>query len=302
MNAAKTSFALLAAALTITSAAFAQGPSGVPQAATGGQLMGHHHASTVGESILRGEADVIRAAGEADYNHSTAALIREGAYSAHLDNQVKYTETFFQKRAINAAARAIERGMPACPETLARFNRERTPCRLASHQLDPISAGIRWPVAFECKCFNSLRGRVDRLFAERTPDNSGVGSKNYRDVQATICAMRHMLRHQIHEMDSAEYGHARKFIDSLGYEARHPLMPGGEGGEQLAGHVAPINEDVAAIVNDAINQGGQEGFAQGELAQGAVAPQAGLAENVADAVGLAVAEGAPVVEAPIAGN
>jgi len=297
MNAAKTSFALLAAAVTITSAAFAQGPSGVPQAATGGQLMGHHHASTVGESILRGEADVIRAAGEADYNHSAAALIREGVYSAHLDNQIKHTETFFQKRAINAAARAIERGMPACPETLARFNRERTPCRLASHQLDPVSAGIRWPAAFECKCFDSLRGRVDRLFSERTPDNSGVGSKNYRDVQATVSAMRHMLRHQIHELDSAEYSHARKFIDSLGYEARHPLMPGGAEGEQFADGAAPINEDVAAIVGNAIHQGGQGG-----LAQGAAAPEAGLAENVAEAVGLAVAEGAPVVEAPIAGN
>ena len=253
MNAAKTSFVLFAAALSFSSVALAQGTSGVPHAATGGQLMGHHHASTAPESILRGEADVIRAAGEADYNHSAATLIREGAFSAHLDNQIKYAETFFQKRAINAAARAVERGMPPCPETLARFNRERTPCRLASHQLDPVSAGIRWPAAFECKCFHSLRGRVDKLFAERSPDNSGVGSRNYRDVQATVCAMRYMLKHRIHEMDSAEYVHARKFIDSVGYEARHPLMPGDAGGERLAGQGAPINENVAAAVNEAIN-------------------------------------------------
>src|SRR5688572_9361606 len=211
MNAATTSFALVAA-LTLTAAVQAQGPSqgppAIPPAATGGQLMGHHHASTVPESILRGEADLVRAFGEADYNHSAAWLIREGAYSTRLDNRLKYTQTFFQMRAINAAARAVERGMPAHQEALARYKRERTPCRLATHQLDPVSAGIQWPVAFECKCFDAFRKRMDELYAERTPQNSGLGSRNYRDVQAVVCTMRHLLKHRVHELDTAEYIHA----------------------------------------------------------------------------------------------
>lgn len=292
MNAAKTSVVLIAA-LTLTIAAQAQSPSGIPPAATGGQLMGHHHASTVPESILRGEADVIRAFGEADYNHSAAWLIREGAYSGHLDNRLKYTQTYFQMRAINAEARAVERGMPPCRESVERYNRERTPCRLASHQMDLLDATIHWPFALQCKCFDAFRKRADRLFAERTPENSGVGSRNYRDVQAVVCTMRHLLKHRIHELDSAEYRHARKFIDSLGYESRHRVMPenltaaghapeGGGAAEREGGVIA---EDVAAAVGQAVAAGA------------AVVPAVDnvVAQPAAAAEGFAVAEGAPVV-------
>ena len=221
---ARTTLALLFFAFASV-AARAQESGSYPAPLQGPSDGGYHHASTFAEGHLRGLAELSRGHGEYNYNTALANLVMQDAYSRSLDNEVKKTETFFKKRQINAYARMAEQTPRASPEAIARFNKERTPKRLAPRQFDAASGTIHWPAAFKGEGYAPWRGRIGYLFSRRTVQDSGLGSENHKEVEELTRDMRMMLDKQVREMSPSEYIVAKKFIDSLGYEARFELQP-----------------------------------------------------------------------------
>ena len=57
---------------------------------------------------------------------------------------------------------------------------------------------------------------------ERTAEDSGLGSENYRQVRQVTEEIHEELREQLLDIPSDEYMVAKKFIDGLKYEARQP--------------------------------------------------------------------------------
>jgi hypothetical protein len=172
-----------------------------------------HHASTWEEGALRGVGDVMRAAGELNYNSSLATINYQEAYGRYLENRLKAASTYFDLRQLNREARAEARGQRATPESLAEYAKTRAPDRLAAHQLDAATNRLVWPAPLEGAAFAQERDAIDRLVEARR----GAGAES-REIQTLAEAMKQKLISQVREMKAADYLSAKRFLTSLDYE------------------------------------------------------------------------------------
>ncbi|HEX4142023.1 MAG TPA: hypothetical protein VHY91_00600 [Pirellulales bacterium] len=183
-----------------------------------GGFGGYGGGGTAAGSYLNGMANVVRSAGYYNVMNSVAAQNWEHAYSYDLDNRLKATNTYFEMRRVNAAAKAESRPPAASAEDLARYASVMAPKRLTSSELDPVTGEINWPGLLNDQRYAKLRENVDQLFTQRQATSGG--SSDYRATVNAIEALRAALLKNIDDYSPGAYIEARKFLDSLQYEAR----------------------------------------------------------------------------------
>ena len=176
---------------------------------------------------MRGAASIIRSTGEAVRNGSEAAVNLEVAKSQYLKNNYDAAKTFWEKRLLWAENSVLRRGSPLSSEQLRQMARDAAPDRLSVLQLSPTTGEINWPAGLLRPEFDGFRERAERIFANRTISNSGVGSTSEVAVSRLTSDMEEDLRAQIDVMTPSEYIASKSFLRSLAYEAR--FMPGVEG-------------------------------------------------------------------------
>ena len=177
-------------------------------------------AATAEESWARGMSDVIRSAGEANLNNSAAAINYSEAQSMQMENQLQYTETYFEMRRINREARAAEQGPPVTAEQAARIASERMPDRLSVSQLDPVSGAIRWPMILRSDAFAEDRDAIDALSNDRAETGGSIGPDTYQELQTHIRSMQSTLKGMARDVEPDIYLSGKNFLDSLAYEVR----------------------------------------------------------------------------------
>lgn len=177
----------------------------------------YHHASTVEEGAQRGMADVIRSSGAANLMNSEAAINLGVAQSQYIDNRMKATTTYFDMKAVNKQARYGNR-KPHDPQQAIRLNKERLPDRLNVRQVDPVTGAIRWPLGLTLDQLNSDRKKVDKLFADRA-ENGYLDLKQYNGLRQLTDHMTGVLQKHSRELSSTHRIEAKKFLESLTYEA-----------------------------------------------------------------------------------
>ena len=183
-----------------------------------------YHSSTAGEGYARGMADVVRSAGDYNLRTSEAAKNYEDARSKDLDNRLKYTQNYFEMRRINKEARAAEQMPRLSNEDAFRLARQASPRPLTSAQLDRLTGRIEWPLILRDSRYSALVESLNRLFAERA--SSGATADTYLKVQKTADDLQAALKKNLDEYKSGDFIGAKKFIDSLAYEARFPTGAG----------------------------------------------------------------------------
>lgn len=110
----------------------------------------------------------------------------------------------------------------------ANLNREQArmmeasaaPHRLTAAQFDRTHDVIFWPMELRTAKYDDVRYRLDKLFHERTPANSGEGSKNSQAVEQACNEMQELLKSDIKELPPMQYISVQQFIRSVAYEAR----------------------------------------------------------------------------------
>jgi hypothetical protein len=98
----------------------------------------------------------------------------------------------------------------------------RPPGRLTPSQYDPTNRVIHWPPLLRDKAFSDVRYQLDRLFDERTPDNSGLNTENYNQIKRQCDAMLGILARMIDQLNAEEFVVACGFIKALQDESRFP--------------------------------------------------------------------------------
>ncbi len=218
---------LTTAALFIATSAAAQDFSLSRGAVTGASqspALIQRHASTFEEGVLRGWADLWRAAGSFNYDSSLAAINQQEAYSRHLENKQKYAETYFNMRNLNREYRdAARRPRPTMSE-LKQYARDAAPERLSAYELQPETGQVAWPAALQGPQYAEQRSAIESAFAQRSVLNSGIGSSSQQVVTSQSASMQAQLKSELHEMPPMEYVAAKKFLTSLSYEAQQPLQ------------------------------------------------------------------------------
>ncbi len=182
------------------------------------------HSSTFEEGYLRGTANVIQSAGQANYLNSVAAVNLQEANRRRIENQNMYVRKVLENRELNAQYRARYASVAPSKEEWQRVTEAALPDRLTAEQYDPATGRLVWPHILRSDEYKAFRERIDQLFASRTPDNSGNGSPSQRELAALIDGMKMLLRSNIDSVSSSQYATTKWFLLSLDYEAELPLQ------------------------------------------------------------------------------
>jgi hypothetical protein len=152
--------------------------------------------------------------------NANGSAARNDANGNYLENRRRRAEHYFEMRRMNESYRADWRSPGLTPEQLADINESRLPQRLTSDHWQPARGVAVWPAPLRGAEHAANRAQLESLFAERTPDDSGIGGAGYGEVRRLARRMRDQLTARAKEMSVEEYTVARKFLDSLAHEAR----------------------------------------------------------------------------------
>lgn len=184
-----------------------------------------YHSSTAGEGYLRGYGAAIRGLGEFRVLNSISKRHDEEAKSRRLDNELKYAETYFAKRRLNAEQVRELYGPRPTAAQVAAYSAARQPERLTAAQVSLTGGTIFWPAALEGAAFEEWRLIIEDLFMAR--QNGHVTAGNSQEIQEVAAAMQSQLKEQIGEHSPMQYVEAKQFLDSVAYESRFSTPPAG---------------------------------------------------------------------------
>lgn len=182
---------------------------------------------TLYESRARGQADLVRAHGQYNLNTSEAAINWTEARSRELDNKLQNTQTYFAMRNINREQRfgteeerAAQRNANNA-KRLFRYGQEGRPLRPSSDQLDPVTGQISWPLVLNAPQYEPYTRRLDEMFAARAQMQDHLNYDQISKVVETTDGLLAELLANIRDMPADAYLDAKKFVESLAYEARN---------------------------------------------------------------------------------
>jgi hypothetical protein len=182
---------------------------------------GSYGGGTVEGSIAHGYADLVRSAGAYNLMTSEAYKNYEDARKKNIENRLQWTQTYFEMRRINDEYRRAQYERDKrTQEDFIRYAQAAAPHRLVSSQLDPITGYLAWPRLLMTPAFADSRRELDRLFAARAGNKGAIGNDAYFAILDQVDRMQEQLRRLIKVAPANDYIEARKFLESLAYEAR----------------------------------------------------------------------------------
>ncbi len=165
------------------------------------------------EGYQRGMADIIRSRGQAAENVSQANINNQDAYSKYLDNQAKWTNTYWERKRKNQAEYAKNRAaFDARLKKRLEYNRNRKPEVLPPSQFDTQSGELQWPEALEDPIYAEYRKQIDDELQLQADTGTRSNTKRIRDAARQ---MQDVLKTHIRDMTPNEYLASRKFLDRL---------------------------------------------------------------------------------------
>jgi hypothetical protein len=165
---------------------------------------------------MNGMANVISAKGDYNLSTSAAAINMTQAERNEIQNRQLYTNTYFEMRATNRAARAAEAGPKPTVEQLARIAHDGVPKPLGPSQLDPVTGRLDWPSALQQPSFDPQRSIVDQLCAKFAA-YGGLAYSDQTKVRQTVDTMFAGLKAQIRQIPPPDYVACRGFLSSVLY-------------------------------------------------------------------------------------
>ena len=86
-------------------------------------------------------------------------------------------------------------------------------------QLDPVTGEIYWPTQLDGDDYALLRKQLDGMFAQRAQSKGRIGSDRYESIQTATNELLALLMSHITDMAANDYIAAKKFVESLAFEA-----------------------------------------------------------------------------------
>lgn len=211
---------LCTAAILTATTAFAQESLRYARRETNnGTPIFQHHSSTYEEGVLNGWANLWRGGGDYQYNMSLAMINREVARQMAIDNDVRRVESYYQKKQARRESLAAEKSQRSNQPSPQPSVIE----RLGPRQFDAATGRIQWPALLDDQLYVDMRNEIDRLFAMRSPGQSGKDSPIYLLMREKIQGLNDLVRTRVHDMPSNDYVEVKRFIRRLSTEAQLPL-------------------------------------------------------------------------------
>lgn len=230
-------FSTIAFFLTLVSlfsprAVIAQNPPGnqvlppTPSVSAGMMVPGEGYgwwgeAGTPQSSAARGLADVIRSQGQYNALTGQGLVSLSQAQRQFIENRKAGVENYFAVREINREMRAKERGRRGTYEDWVRYAQAGAPARLSPGELDHVSGRISWPVLLRSDKFANSRGELEKLFAFRAVSGQ-LSTDEFLRIDELTRGLADQLQTRVASLPPQEYVRAKRFVQSLSYEAMLP--------------------------------------------------------------------------------
>jgi hypothetical protein len=172
--------------------------------------------STAAGSSMTGMANVISAKGDYNLSTSAAAVNYTQAQKQEIQNRQEYTNTYFDMRATNKAAREAEDGPRPTAEHVARIAHESAPKPLSPGEVNHVTGQLNWPSALQMEGFAPARDEFEKLFASF----SQLGTLNYANqtrARQIIEGMNKQLKGLVRSVPPEDYAACKSFLRSLMY-------------------------------------------------------------------------------------
>lgn len=171
-------------------------------------------------TVLQAQAAMIQALSNARKAHIESMKLYQEVRSLALDNQLKTTDTFFEKRRKNEEYRTRHPRTRPSYEALVKICNAGKPDRLVQSQLN--GSKIVWPEVLQRGEFEEDRKAIEAMFILRGAHPYGPGSEISTEVQKLTNRMRSHLKTMVRDVHQMEYVAAKKFISGLAYEVQLP--------------------------------------------------------------------------------
>ncbi|MCA9110392.1 MAG: hypothetical protein KDA52_10615 [Planctomycetaceae bacterium] len=179
---------------------------------------------------LAGAGQLAQGVGQMNLSNAQAQQAHQEAYSQYLQNQNLAQETTMEmsKRKNDAQQQHNEQMKTAERAQVALYNKTLEQMsaahRLTAEQLHIDSGVLHWPFVLRGSEYTELRNKLDHLYAERTPDDSGKDSSGYDAIQDACRQMQEIVNQQVKlGMPANDFVTAKHFISSVAYEAEFPV-------------------------------------------------------------------------------
>jgi len=182
---------------------------------------GHYHASTAAESYARGKAALVRSQGQYNLLTAEANVVNQEAYRRGMENQHRKVNGYFALREKNREERAAERRPRATAEQLRRIAATGKPAAVSPSDLDSVTGAISWPTVLEREEYEPFRVALEEVFARRA-DTGRMEAADLEQAEEASEGMIAELKSHVREIPSHKYIAARRFVESLAYEAQQP--------------------------------------------------------------------------------
>lgn len=178
--------------------------------------------STPAESYARGQADVLRAQGEAYEAAARGAISYEQARSKYIENQQLWHEMQLERQRMGEQKRAEKQAADRAARDRRNANQPTTTpvTALTDSQYDRVTGTVTWPVLLSDARFESLRKQLDEDLLLRA--HVGATSENDEQIVKTTDALIAQLKADIKSLPPTDYIEARKFLNLLKNEVAHP--------------------------------------------------------------------------------
>ncbi len=183
---------------------------------------GYDHASTLSEGFGRGLGAVIRAQGEYNLNTSAAAINVSLARQQEIENRKRWTQSYFEIRDLNRQAfEADIKRLRGTPEDWLRVAQAGKPKRLSPSELDIVTGEIHWPILLTAQVYSGQRVELEKAFADRAYHGVMQAEIFLKVLQQTENLLSN-LKSQVRNLPTEQYLVAKRFLESLAYEASQP--------------------------------------------------------------------------------
>jgi hypothetical protein len=172
--------------------------------------------------MLTAQAAWITAVANTNATNAKTLETLQQVRSLTLDNNLKLAKTFYEKRKLYDDSRKLNTHKRPTLQDVVRYSQASVPKRPAQFELASARGRISWPEVLLEEEFSDGRIQLESLFAQRQPASPVSASSISGEVQTAAAQMREQLQLKIRQMSPEEYLGARKFLESLVYEARLP--------------------------------------------------------------------------------
>jgi hypothetical protein len=183
---------------------------------------GYDHASTFSEGFGRGLDAVIRAQGEYNLNTSAAAINVSLARQQEIENRKRWTQSYFEIRDLNRQGFEAEtKRLRGTPEDWLRVAQAGKPKRLSPTELDIVTGAIHWPILLTARSYSGQRVELEKAFTDRAYHGVLEAETFLKVLQLTENLLSD-LKTQVRDLPTGQYLAAKRFLESLAYEASQP--------------------------------------------------------------------------------